>query len=51
LFESYWQCILVILAEPKKYSAAAFRMSWKGFAEDVGRFKRSEIQYSSLVCM
>jgi hypothetical protein len=47
LFESYRQSILaifVILAEPKQYSAAAFRMSWKGYEEDVGRFKSSEVQ-------
>lgn len=45
LFESYRQSILVIAAEPKKYrlySAAAFQMSWKGYAEDVERFKGSE---------
>jgi hypothetical protein len=44
LFESYWQSILVVLAEPKQYSAAAFRMSWKGYEEDVGRFISSEVQ-------
>jgi hypothetical protein len=46
LFESYWQSILaifVILSEPK-FCAAAFRVSWKGYAEDIGRFQQSEIQ-------